>query len=204
MNTTVKISWLGLLEYPKALDLQCKQAEKIHAQEMSEVILGLEHPTVITLGKRGGLVHTIDIPIIQTNRGGLATGHEPGQLVIYPLIHIQKRQIHIREWVSLLEESCITFFRNHGLIAHRGVHSGLWIDNKKIASIGLQIKNGVSMHGISINIHNTLSIFSHMEVCGLSVLSLTSLYKENVHLQLENAFTEIANILIERLHQKEA
>lgn len=200
----IKTSWLGLLEYQKSLDFQYEQAEKIHAQEMPEVILGLEHPTVITLGKRGGLVHSIDIPIIKTNRGGLATGHEPGQLVIYPLIHIQKRQIHIREWVSLLEESCITFFRNHGLVAHRGVHSGLWVDNKKIASIGLQIKKGVSMHGISINIHNTLSIFSHMEVCGLSALRLTSLHKEDVQMQLENAFTEIAYIVIERLQQKEA
>ena len=204
MNNTIRTSWLGLLDYQKALALQHEQVENIHNQEMPEIILGLEHPSVITLGKRGGLVHPIEIPIVQTNRGGLATGHEPGQLVIYPIIHIQKRQLPIREWVSLLEESCISFFRNHGLIAHRGVHSGLWIDNKKIASIGLQIKKGVSMHGISINIHNTLSIFSHMEVCGVSELMLTSLHEENVQIQLENAFTEIADILIKQLSQKEA
>ena len=204
MKDTIDTSWLGLLDYQKALDLQHEHVENILSRGYQEVIMGLEHPSVITLGKRGGIVHPIDIPIIQTNRGGLATGHEPGQLVIYPIINIQKRQLRVREWVSLLEDSCIDFFHSHGLKPNRDIHSGIWINHQKIASIGLQIKKGISMHGISINICNTLSIFSNMIVCGTPELMLTSLEKENIQVELKTAFIEITAILIEKLNQKEA
>ena len=151
MMGSINSSWLGLQEYEQALILQKKYVQKILNKEGSEVIIGLEHPKVITLGKRGGLAFPKDIPVIQTNRGGLATGHEPGQLVIYPIINIQKRNLRVREWVEILENACIHFLRQYGLTPSRGTHSGLWIEKKKIASIGLQITQGVSMHGISMN-----------------------------------------------------
>ena len=133
MKSTIETSWLGLLEYREALTLQQNNVAKVLSTKGTEVIMGLEHPNVITLGKRGGLVYHETIPVVRTNRGGLATGHEPGQLVIYPIINIQKRQIHVREWVSILEDTCILFLESLGLHPHRGEHSGLWIEQKKIA-----------------------------------------------------------------------
>ena len=203
MKPSIETSWLGLIDYPKALILQQKNVQKVLSRERQEVIMGLEHPKVITLGKRGGLVHLKDTPVIQTNRGGLATGHEPGQLVIYPIINIKQRQLRVREWVSMIEEACIVFLQALGLQPHRGEHSGLWIEKNKIASIGLHIVQGVSMHGISMNINNTLSIFSNMEVCGSTDTTLTSLKKENIQMELQTAFTQIAEILIKKLQAKE-
>ena len=89
MNLPIQTRWLSTTPYAKALDLQQKYANEVH-EGGAEVILGLEHPNVITLGKRGGAVYTSDqtIPIVQTQRGGLATAHEPGQLVLYPIINI--------------------------------------------------------------------------------------------------------------------
>ena len=203
MNEPIAASWLGLLDYEEALRLQQEHVQKVLLEDNSELIMGLEHPSVITLGKRGGQVRSQNIPIVQTNRGGLATGHEPGQLVIYPIINIQKRQLRIRDWVSILEDACIHFLQEQGLHPHRGEHSGLWIEQKKIASIGLQIVQGVSMHGISMNINNTMSIFSNMEVCGFTNLTLTSLEKENVQMESKAAFTHIAKILIKQLSEHE-
>lgn len=203
MKQSINTTWLGLLDYAKALAVQQNNVHNILSGHGKEVIMGLEHPDVITLGKRGGLVYPQNIPVVHTNRGGLATGHEPGQLVVYPIVHIQKRQLRVREWVSILEDTCIEFLQAQGLLPHRGEHSGLWIQQKKIASIGLHIMQGVSMHGISMNVNNTLSIFSNMEVCGSTNLTLTSLQKEGIQIDTQTAFTQIADTLITTLHARE-
>jgi lipoyl(octanoyl) transferase len=196
MNPPIQTLWLSKISYTKALRLQKEQAKQIH-EGGSEVLLGLEHPNVITLGKRGGAVHTTDatIPIIQTQRGGLATAHEPGQLVLYPIINIEKRKIGIRRWVHGIEDILLAFLNEHGLIGTRSVHAGIWLNTKKIASIGLQMQNGISTHGLAINISNPLTIFSHIDVCGLPGLSLTSMNKEGVHITTKDAFFSLSHKL---------
>ena len=198
MNNPIHLSWLGSVEYTKALKTQEQHVQNI-LDGGNEIILGLEHPSVITLGKRGGSVTRKNIPIIQTNRGGLATGHEPGQVVIYPIINLKKRNIGIRTWVSILEESIISYLEENRLTPTTGVHSGIWVSEKKIASIGLNIVQGVSMHGISLNVHNSLTIFSDMQVCGIPDLSMTSMKHENIHADPQNVFLRISDFIKEWL-----
>ncbi|MEC7987069.1 MAG: lipoyl(octanoyl) transferase LipB [Myxococcota bacterium] len=163
----VQSIWLGIEAYTTVLDKQM-HAHQMVLQGSSECIFGVEHPPVITLGKRGGLVYENNpVPVVQINRGGLATAHELGQLTIYPIIHLDKRNMKIRRFVCTLEQCVIDWLRGYQLDAGRRKDPGIWIEEQKICSIGLQIKNGVSLHGLSINIHNSLETFLHIEACGL-------------------------------------
>ena len=193
MKKTIDTQWLALLDYEEAASLQQMYVQKITKGE-TEVILGLEHPAVITLGKRGGIVRNQhnNIPIVQTQRGGLATAHEPGQLVVYPIINIQKRNIPLRRWVEGLEDIILSFLGEHTLHGRRAIHPGIWIDHQKIASIGLQIINGISTHGLAINIQNSLDIFSTIEVCGQKQLSMVSMREKGCDISPQYAFFSIA------------
>jgi len=129
----IDIHWLGMIPYQQGLDTQLHIQTHIH-QEKPETILGFEHPPVITFGKRGGTIlanHT-DIPIVHTNRGGLATAHEPGQLVIYPIIDLQRRKIKVRDWVYGIEEIIITWLLDFQLLGVRDAKAGIWLDSKKL------------------------------------------------------------------------
>lgn len=188
--------WFSLIPYQDALLLQQQYIESIEGGG-DEIIMGLEHPTVITLGKRGGSIQGLfsQIPVIHTQRGGLATAHEPGQLVIYPIINIQKRKIALRTWVQGLEDVVLSFLREHDLLGTRSMHAGVWIGEKKIASIGLQIVNGISSHGLAINIQNSLEIFSLIEVCGLKEQSMTSMKENGIYISTKEAFFHISQKL---------
>jgi lipoyl(octanoyl) transferase len=132
MSQQIETLWLSTVNYSEALLVQKKYAQRV-SNGGPEAILGLEHPNVITLGKRGGNVRANDstIPIIQTQRGGLATAHEPGQLVLYPIINIEQRKIGIRTWVEGIENIVLNFLAEHKLIGSRSVHAGVWIEAKK-------------------------------------------------------------------------
>jgi lipoate-protein ligase B len=160
--------WLGTVEYDVATKLQETLAERMRESHQG-VILGLEHPEVITLGIRGGqsdiLVHS-DIPICRADRGGQATYHNPGQLVIYPVCPIRNWRIGAREWVeNLLQITRQTLEKCNIIVVAQ--NNGLFTKSGKIASIGLNLKGGVSTHGIAINVSNSLAGFSLNSACGV-------------------------------------
>jgi lipoyl(octanoyl) transferase len=138
-----------------------------------------EHPPVYTLGlngKREHLLNTGAIAVIQSDRGGQVTYHGPGQLVVYTLIDIKRRNLGVRQLVTTLEQAMIFALAQHGISAvARADAPGVYVNGKKIGSIGLRVKRNCSYHGLSINNHMDLRPFDHINTCGYSGLEVTQL-----------------------------
>ena len=147
----------------------------------SEVILLAEHPPTITLGKRGGTI--LNIPegttVQKINRGGLATWHGPGQLALYPIIELNRYKLGVRSLACLLESATIDTLQHIGIQGSRRQDApGIWVHNRKIAALGLDIKKGINIHGVALNIHNGDDCFRCIEACGDSSVSYTSVSQE--------------------------
>lgn len=159
----------------------------------------VEHFPVYTLGlngKREHLFNTGDIAIIQTDRGGQVTYHGLGQLVVYPLLNIKRLNLNIRQLVTLLEQTMINTLAFYGIDAIAKADApGVYVDNKKIGSIGLRIKNNASYHGLSLNNAMDLSPFNNINPCGYAGLQMTQLLDLNVNISLN----ELSNTLIHEL-----
>ena len=146
-----------------------------------EAILLAEHPPTITLGKRGGTVFNVpeDTTVEQINRGGLATWHGPGQLAFYPIIELNRYKIGVRTLACILETATISTLHYLGIEGTRNPLSpGIWVHNRKIAALGLDVKKGINIHGVALNIHNDTSCFSTIEACGDSSIVYTSVIQE--------------------------
>ena len=168
------------MDYRKALDIQNETYSQVLNKIDLETILIVEHRDVITLGKRGGAVleeNHSDVPVIQTDRGGLATCHNLGQLVLYPIININSRKIGVQTFICIIlkaiQRSLLRIYNLEVVVSSS--QTGLWYQDKKIASIGMRIKKGVSYHGVAINIYNDLSLFDMIEPCGFSSHLMTNL-----------------------------
>jgi lipoyl(octanoyl) transferase len=139
----------------------------------------VEHPAVYTLGlngKREHLLNTGDIPVIQCDRGGQVTYHGHGQVIIYTLLDIKRLNINIRELVSLLEQTMIDTLAHYGIEAIAKADApGVYVQGKKIGSIGIRIKNSCSYHGLSFNNNMDLTPFNYINPCGYKNLQVTQL-----------------------------
>jgi lipoate-protein ligase B len=179
---------LGVVEYREALSLQERIREARQADELPDVLLTLEHPPVYTRGRRsvaGELPFGEDwysergIEIVDTGRGGKVTYHGPGQLVGYPIVGVDD----VVEYVRTLEGALVTALAGEGVAARSRPHeghrfTGVWVGDRKIASIGVHLSRGVSMHGFAVNIDNDLEPFSWIVPCGLDGVQMTSLAAE--------------------------
>lgn len=139
----------------------------------------LEHPPIYTQGQAGKAEHLLnpqDIPVVQTDRGGQITYHGPGQLVVYVLMDIRRLSLGIRTLVCQLEKVLITLLDHFGIAAEtRCGAPGVYVDDKKIASIGLRVKNGCTYHGISLNVGMDLTPFLGINPCGFAQLQMTQI-----------------------------
>ena len=157
--------------------------------EAADEIWITEHPPVYTLGlngKREHLLATGDIPVINSDRGGQVTYHGPGQLIIYTLLDIKRLNLSIRSLVTTLEQAMISALAQYGIIAVAKTDApGVYVNDKKIGSIGLRIKKNCSYHGLSINNHMDLRPFDHINTCGYSGLEVTQL--ANLGVTISNA-----------------
>lgn len=180
---------LGLMEYGRALDRQIKTVQsKINEPRTADHLFFVEHPSVFTLGKRGGLENLVvpeeflakqGVNVIQTDRGGNITFHGPGQAVLYPVIDLEKNKIAVKDFVFGLEEIMMKTARDFGVSADRDDRNhGVWVNNAKIGSVGISVKKGVSFHGLAMNISLDLTPFSWINPCGLSNVSMTSIQQE--------------------------
>jgi lipoate-protein ligase B len=174
----------GIAGYGQVLSLQQELLAARQADEIPNTILLVEHPPVITLGARKtenklladeSTLRDKGIELITIGRGGGTTAHNPGQLVIYPIVKLKSLKLDVTEFVRRLEQVGLELLDVLGVIAHRqkGL-PGLWVGKDKIASIGIQIKKWVTMHGIAVNIQNDLSIFDWIVPCGLDGVKMTS------------------------------
>ena len=180
---------LGVVEYGEALALQERIREARQEGELPDVLLTLEHPPVYTRGRRsvaGELPFGEDwysargIDIVDTGRGGKVTYHGPGQLVGYPIVGVDD----VVAYVRLLEDALVRALRDEGVAEarsrpHEGHRfTGVWVEDRKIASIGVHLSRGVSMHGFAVNVDNDLEPFSWIVPCGLDGVQMTSLAVE--------------------------
>jgi len=172
----IETHWHWHSYYPTDLKWQNQRHQEIQKGVQPEAILFSEHLSCITFGKRGGeRQKTSHTPVFQINRGGLATWHGPGQLILYPLINLRKRAIGTKDFVICLENSVIRTLRLYGISARRRERCpGIWIEGQKIASIGLEIKKGISKHGCAININNSLLGFREIVPCGFPNIKMVS------------------------------
>ena len=179
MNTeTAVIKWRGLQNYQ-----QCWQEMQEFTNTRTEKTLDefwlLEHPPVFTQGQAGKPEHILapgNIPVIKTDRGGQVTYHGPGQLILYPLIDLRRKNLSIRKFVTILENAVIAVMQDFNITATAKCEApGVYVDEKKICSIGLRIRRGCTYHGIAFNIHMDLEPFKRINPCGFNQLEMTQL-----------------------------
>jgi lipoyl(octanoyl) transferase len=194
------IRHLGLSDYQTTLAaMQTFTAER-DSNTPDELWL-TEHPAVYTLGlnRKGVRLPNNHIPLVLVDRGGKITYHGPGQAVIYCLIDLKRRGLNVRSLVSLLENSLIEFLAAHGVQAEaRQDAPGVYVDGKKIASLGLRLKNHCCYHGLSLNIRMDLSPFEAIDPCGYAGLNMTQTANLGITLNTQ----AVGECLLERLSQK--
>ena len=184
----LRICDCGLADYRDVLQLQHRLLEKRREDKIPDTVLITEHPAVITLGARqnanklkAGRTTLTEkhIDIVDIRRGGGATAHNPGQLVFYPILHLQQLGLGISEYIRELEELGAELLEQLGISSQRRKgFPGLWVGDKKIASIGVRVSKFVTYHGMAINIQNDLSIFDYIIPCGIDSVEMTSVLKE--------------------------
>jgi lipoate-protein ligase B len=187
-DAALAIDDLGLRDYTETLELQHKLWQQRRDGSITDTVLIVEHPEVITLGARQSANRLLadeaslaarGIGVVPIRRGGGATAHNPGQIVFYPIIELAGRGMAVNEYIRTLEEVGIELLGQLGLTATRNRgFPGLWVLPRKIASIGVRVSKGVAYHGMAINIRNDLSIFEAMVPCGLDGVTMTSLLEE--------------------------
>jgi lipoyl(octanoyl) transferase len=139
----------------------------------------LQHPPVYTLGKNGKPEHVLnaqDIPVVNSDRGGQVTYHGPGQIVVYTLLDLNRLEIGVRELVTRIEQSIIDLLSAHGVESNaRRDAPGVYVNNAKIAALGLRVRKGCSFHGLALNVNMDLEPFSRINPCGYEGLEVTQL-----------------------------
>ncbi len=181
----LKIHHLGLIDYLKAYDFQKEQVELVKSGQIESLIV-CSHPSVVTLGKKSTQEDLLgwEGDIYNIERGGKATYHGPGQIVIYPVIDLKKRGQNIAGFLEVMEEAMIAVLKELEIAAsgnpERGKpdYTGVWVEAtppKKIASIGVAVSRWVTFHGLAFNLHNDPSAFKGISPCGFTTETMTDL-----------------------------
>jgi len=183
MMPTLLFKDLGQLEYLTALSLQQRLLEEKQSGTTMDMLLVVEHPHVFTSGRAGmekNMLDRGDVPFHLTTRGGDITYHGPGQLVAYPLLDLRstlRRDVHI--YLRNLERVLIQTVNLFGITAKMvPPWTGVWIENRKIASIGIAVRRGITYHGLALNVCPDLSYFNRIIPCGLPWAVITSMERE--------------------------
>ena len=168
---------LGRIAYPEAAALQQKLVKARFEDRIGDILLVLEHPPTITLGKFAKpenillppeALATRGIGIYPSNRGGDVTFHCPGQLLIHPVMDLKRKPRGLRGFITDLEEVALRVLWGYSIPAERWTeHPGLWVEGKQIAALGLHFSHGISEHGLSLNVDPDLSSFQVINLCGL-------------------------------------
>jgi len=184
----VKTRFLGRREYvPLWREMQAFTDTR--NERTTDEIWFTEHPPVFTLGLNASKEHLLapgDIPVVQIDRGGQVTFHGPGQLMVYPLIDIRRADIGVRKLVTALEQSVVDLAGEYDIeAAARADAPGVYVEGRKLASIGLRIRRGASFHGMALNVDVDLEPFSRINPCGYAQLEMTDLKRLEIELSLE-------------------
>ncbi|HWG00175.1 MAG TPA: lipoyl(octanoyl) transferase LipB [Steroidobacteraceae bacterium] len=169
---------LGVVEYEPTWRAMQRFTDQ-RGPETPDEVWFLEHPPVFTLGMNASPDHVLapgDIPVVQIDRGGQVTYHGPGQLVVYPLVDLRRAGLGVRDIVTALERSVIAYAAELGVTAEcRKGAPGVYVDGRKLASIGIRVRRGASYHGIAVNVSADLQPFNRINPCGYPGLEMTRL-----------------------------
>ncbi|TXI43938.1 lipoyl(octanoyl) transferase LipB [Methylophilus sp.] len=197
----LQIRQLGLTDYAATLaEMQAFTAAR--SPDTPDQLWITEHPPVYTLGlnRRGVRLPQNDIPVVNVDRGGKITYHGPGQLIIYCLIDLARSHLNVRQLVSILENSLIAFLSAYGVAAEaRADAPGVYVAGKKIASLGLRLKNQCCYHGLSLNIDMDLQPFADIDPCGYAGMQMTQTRDLNIALTMPDIAAELTQRLKEKL-----
>ena len=192
----IRVKYLGLTPYESTWHEMKNFTSKRNESTQDEIWI-TEHEAIYTLGlNRKDFKAPLrdDIPVLHVDRGGKITYHGRGQLIIYPLIDLERYHLTIRSFVTLIEKSIVNFLSRRDIKASAKIEApGVYIGNKKIASLGLRIKNHASYHGLSLNIDMDLSPFEAIDPCGYKNLQMTQLKTFINDVSIESIGLEIAN-----------
>lgn len=193
----------GCVSYEQGLTLQAASRDLVIAGEWDGRIILLEHPPVITIGRSGSEAHVCrtksskfaqNVAVIPADRGGDVTCHNPGQLVGYPILNLQRWQQDVHWYVHALEEVLIRTLARYGLQAGRKArYTGVWVNDEKIAAIGVSVKKWVTGHGFALNINNNLDLFEAIVPCGIRDFGVTSLAQAGIAVSV----AEISSVVAE-------
>jgi lipoate-protein ligase B len=172
----VSVFRLGTVEYEEACRLQERVAQARAAGDIGDVLLLVQHPPVITVGRGGGredilappsLLEQAGVVVRETDRGGKATYHGPGQLVAYPIMRVERERLY--EYLHNLEQVVIDLLAEYGISAGRiEEHPGVWVTGHKIAAVGLAIHNEITHHGLALNVAPNMRHFELLIPCGIA------------------------------------
>jgi lipoyl(octanoyl) transferase len=199
----MRIEWLGRIGYQTGLQIQNKKLESCLSDSAETVIL-LEHEPVYTIGRlpdKSSLrsAGQLPYPVFEINRGGQATYHGPGQLVGYPILDLRVRGRDLHHYLRELECLLIDLLADFEI---RGVRvegkTGVWIEDRKIASIGVGVRKWVTMHGFALNVASDLRGFDNITPCGISGVRMTSISSE---LEREISLEAVREKLVPHLHR---
>ena len=201
----MKILTPGRMSFEAALALQENLVAELQAGRGEETLVLLEHEPVYTIGRtrdRSSLRQNLPHPVFETNRGGQATFHGPGQLVGYPVLDLSQRGRDLHRYLRFLEDLLIGLSATYGVTAqNREGLTGVWVGPRKLASLGVGVRKWISMHGFAINItRESTEAFAHITPCGLTGVEMTSLAHESGRdISIEDALARTADLFMERI-----
>ena len=201
----MKILTPGRISFEAALALQENLVAELQAGRGEETLVLLEHEPVYTIGRtrdRSSLRQNLPHPVFETNRGGQATFHGPGQLVGYPVLDLSRRGRDLHRYLRFLEDLLIELSASYGVTAqNREGLTGVWVGPRKLASLGVGVRKWVSMHGFAINItRESTEAFAHITPCGLTGVEMTSLAHESgAAIPLEDALARTVDLFMQRI-----
>ena len=205
-TNTLHIRHLGRQDYETVWHAMQKYTDDRTSDSPDELWL-VEHNPVFTQGQAGKAEHILntgDIPVIQVDRGGQVTYHGPGQLVAYPLIDIKRRKIGVRQLVTAIEQSLISLLKPYNIEAYaKSDAPGVYVDERKIASLGLRIRKGCSFHGLALNVDMNLSPFLRINPCGYAGLEMVQCKQLNGPQNVSEAGDKLINTFSQQLGYSE-
>jgi lipoyl(octanoyl) transferase len=201
-GANLAVRWLGRVPYQPTWQAMQRFTDQRDGATPDEIWL-LEHNPVFTLGMNADRSHLLDpgdIPVLQIDRGGQVTYHGPGQLLVYPLIDLRRARIGVRDLVSALERAVIDYAARFAIRAECRVHApGVYVDGRKLASVGLRVRRGSSYHGLALNVSMDLAPFGRINPCGYAGLEMTQLAQLGGPAELAQVAAQFGPLLASRL-----
>lgn len=197
----MRVRHLGEVEYPETWQAMQDFTDN-RQKETPDELWFLQHSPVYTLGKNGKPEHILDsagIPVINADRGGQVTYHGPGQLVVYTLLDLSRMKLGVRALVTTLEQTIVDLLSDYGVDAEaRSEAPGVYVNDAKIAALGLRVRKGCSFHGLALNVDMDLEPFTRINPCGYEGLAVTQLKNFVSDIKVESVTDDLQQRLMSK------